>query len=160
MQIWELKRMRTNETFERAVQRHDQQVAELGLRIWVGSEPTFTDREAQTPRSLFQRQVIVRREYLGARLPKTTPPDFSAPGCRTTGLWKVDPQHHSLWLKARIAVPPALLDQSAPLGLFVSGKFASTAWWNGRRIGGNGPPVCECRQGKGLQGCERPYRFG
>jgi uncharacterized protein (DUF2126 family) len=49
MQIWELKRMRTNETFERAVQRHDQQVAELGLRIWVGSEPTFTDREAQTP---------------------------------------------------------------------------------------------------------------
>lgn len=59
---------------------------------------------------------------------ETTPPDFSAPGCRTTGLWKVDPQHHSLWLKARIAVPPALLDQSAPLGLFVSGKFASTAW--------------------------------
>ena len=49
MQIWELKRMRTNETFERAVQRHDQQVAELGLRIWVGSEPTFTDREAKTP---------------------------------------------------------------------------------------------------------------
>ena len=71
---------------------------------------------------------------------ETTPPDFSAPGCRTTGLWKVDPQHHSLWLKARIAVPPALLDQSAPLGLFVSGKFASTAWWNGRRIGGNGIP--------------------
>jgi hypothetical protein len=49
MQIWELKRMRTNETFELAVQRHDQQVAKLGLRIWVGSEPTFTDREAQTP---------------------------------------------------------------------------------------------------------------
>jgi uncharacterized protein (DUF2126 family) len=29
--------------------RHDAQVAELGLPIWVGSEPTFTDREAQTP---------------------------------------------------------------------------------------------------------------
>jgi uncharacterized protein (DUF2126 family) len=28
---------------------HDAQVAELGLPIWVGSEPTFTDREAQTP---------------------------------------------------------------------------------------------------------------
>ena len=41
--------MLKNESFERAVQLHDQQIAELGLHIWVGSEPTFTDREAQTP---------------------------------------------------------------------------------------------------------------
>jgi uncharacterized protein (DUF2126 family) len=41
--------METDDTFESAVQRHDAQVAELGLPIWVGSEPTFTDREAQTP---------------------------------------------------------------------------------------------------------------
>jgi uncharacterized protein (DUF2126 family) len=41
--------METDDAFESAVQRHDAQVAELGLPIWVGSEPTFTDREAQTP---------------------------------------------------------------------------------------------------------------
>jgi uncharacterized protein (DUF2126 family) len=41
--------METDDAFESAVQRHDAQVAELGLPIWVGSEPTFTDGEAQTP---------------------------------------------------------------------------------------------------------------
>jgi uncharacterized protein (DUF2126 family) len=41
--------METDDAFESAVQRHDALVAELGLPIWVGSEPTFTDREAQTP---------------------------------------------------------------------------------------------------------------
>ncbi|MBK7991072.1 MAG: transglutaminase family protein [Comamonadaceae bacterium] len=41
--------METDDAFESAVHRHDAQVAELGLPIWVGSEPTFTDREAQTP---------------------------------------------------------------------------------------------------------------
>lgn len=70
----------------------------------------------------------------------TAPPDFTAPGCRSTGLWTVDPQHRSLWLKARIEVPPALLATSSPLGLFVSGKFASTAWVNGRLVGSNGIP--------------------
>jgi uncharacterized protein (DUF2126 family) len=41
--------METDDSFESAVQHHDGLVAELGLPIWVGSEPTFTDREAQTP---------------------------------------------------------------------------------------------------------------
>jgi uncharacterized protein (DUF2126 family) len=41
--------MGTDEVFEQAVQRHDAQVAALGLPLWVGSEPTFTDRLAQTP---------------------------------------------------------------------------------------------------------------
>lgn len=41
--------METDEVFEQAVQRHDAQVAALGLPLWVGSEPTFTDRQAQTP---------------------------------------------------------------------------------------------------------------
>ena len=41
--------MGTEKSFELAVHRHDQRIAELGLDIWVGSEPTFTDREAQTP---------------------------------------------------------------------------------------------------------------
>jgi uncharacterized protein (DUF2126 family) len=35
--------------FERAVRGHDERVAQLGLSIWVGSEPTFTDRQALAP---------------------------------------------------------------------------------------------------------------
>ncbi|MCF8207901.1 MAG: transglutaminase family protein [Rhodoferax sp.] len=41
--------MSTEESFETAVHHHDANVAALGLDIWVGSEPTFTDRNAQTP---------------------------------------------------------------------------------------------------------------
>ena len=41
--------METNDAFDAAVHQHDARIAERGLSIWVGSEPTFTDREAQTP---------------------------------------------------------------------------------------------------------------
>lgn len=41
--------MGTEKSFESAVHRHDTRIAELGLDIWVGSEPTFTDRESQAP---------------------------------------------------------------------------------------------------------------
>lgn len=40
--------------FDVAVASHDARLAELGLTIWVGSEPTFTDRAAQTPEWLNQ----------------------------------------------------------------------------------------------------------
>ncbi len=38
-----------DEAFDAAVRRHDAEVAATGLSIWVGSEPTFTDRFAQSP---------------------------------------------------------------------------------------------------------------
>lgn len=38
-----------DEEFAAAVSRHDTRIAALGLTIWVGSEPTFTDRCAQSP---------------------------------------------------------------------------------------------------------------
>ena len=75
-----------------------------------------------------------------AQADDTAPPDFSATDCRRTSLLAVDTQHATLWLKGSITVPPAMLDQAGPLGLFVSGKAASIAWVNGRRIGGNGQP--------------------
>lgn len=75
----------------------------------------------------------------------TEPPDFSGPGCRTVNFRAVDPQHATLWLKATITVPKTMREQSAPLGLFVSGKAASTAWLNGRGIGGNGRPGIDAR---------------
>lgn len=46
--------MWTSEEFDAAVRRHDAQIAALGLSIWVGSEPTFTDRTAQSPEWLSQ----------------------------------------------------------------------------------------------------------
>ena len=46
--------MWTSEAFDAAVRRHDAQIAALGLTIWVGSEPTFTDRTAQSPEWLNQ----------------------------------------------------------------------------------------------------------
>jgi uncharacterized protein (DUF2126 family) len=41
--------MTTHEEFDAAVRRHDARITALGLTIWVGSEPTFTDRNAQSP---------------------------------------------------------------------------------------------------------------
>jgi len=41
--------MRTREEFEAAVRGHDARIAASGLTIWVGSEPTFTDRSVQSP---------------------------------------------------------------------------------------------------------------
>lgn len=35
--------------FERAVQAHDEALSGLGLEIWCGTEPTFTDRFSETP---------------------------------------------------------------------------------------------------------------
>lgn len=75
-----------------------------------------------------------------AQQAETAPPDFSAPGCRTEKIPTVDPQHGTLWLRATVAVPRSMLEQSPPLGLFISGKAASTAWVNGRLIGSNGRP--------------------
>jgi len=69
-----------------------------------------------------------------------TPPNFSAADCRRMSFLAVDTQHASLWRKASINVPRGTLEQTPPLGLFASGKAASTAWVNGRRIGGNGEP--------------------
>jgi uncharacterized protein (DUF2126 family) len=42
------------EAFEQAVREHDEQLARLGLAIWVGSEPTFTDRWSERPEWLYQ----------------------------------------------------------------------------------------------------------
>jgi uncharacterized protein (DUF2126 family) len=46
--------MGSHDEFDAAVRRHDAQIAALGLAIWVGSEPTFTDRHAQSPEWLSQ----------------------------------------------------------------------------------------------------------
>ncbi len=55
--------MDTAEAFAAAVQRHDLHIASVGLAIWVGSEPTFTNRLAQSPGGSImpeRRDVIFR----------------------------------------------------------------------------------------------------
>ena len=39
----------SNPAFDQAIQAHDQAIAELGLELWVGTEPTFTDRFSEAP---------------------------------------------------------------------------------------------------------------
>ena len=46
--------MTTKDRFAAAVRHHDAQIAAMGLTIWVGSEPTFTDRTAHSPEWLSQ----------------------------------------------------------------------------------------------------------
>lgn len=46
--------MGTINDFEAAVRQHDEQLAAVGQTVWVGSEPTFTDRYAQSPPWLSQ----------------------------------------------------------------------------------------------------------
>ena len=46
--------MAAEDDFDAAVRRHDERIAARGLTIWVGSEPTYTDRQAQTPEWLSQ----------------------------------------------------------------------------------------------------------
>ena len=41
--------MDTADSFALAVREHDRAVSRSGLNLWVGSEPTFTDRHAQSP---------------------------------------------------------------------------------------------------------------
>ena len=46
--------MSTTDGFAAAVRDHDERIAAMGLAIWVGSEPTFTDRTAHSPEWLSQ----------------------------------------------------------------------------------------------------------
>lgn len=96
---------------------------------------------AAQPREGFHQIDTAHVVVCPAHAGDTAPPDFSAPDCRDTPFLAVDSQGASLWVKASIAIPRAMLDRAAPPpGLFVSGKAASTAWVNGQRVGGNGRP--------------------
>jgi uncharacterized protein (DUF2126 family) len=45
--------MSTTDGFDEAVRHHDARIDALGLSVWAGSEPTFTDRRAHTPEWLY-----------------------------------------------------------------------------------------------------------
>ena len=58
----------TADDFDAAVRRHDEALAAAGLAIWVGSEPTFTDRFAMTPEWLNAALGGEKEERAGALL--------------------------------------------------------------------------------------------
>jgi hypothetical protein len=39
----------TDSNFEACVARHDREARQRGLEIWLGAEPTFTDRFSEDP---------------------------------------------------------------------------------------------------------------
>lgn len=67
------------------------------------------------------------------------PPTFDAPECEKVALWRADPQGRQVWLRVRLFVEPAVLND-LPLGVFVSAKASSEVFLNGQRLGSNGLP--------------------
>src|SRR4051794_9346214 len=56
-------------------------------------------------------------------------------GWETRPYWRVDPQGHMVWIRAHIAVSPALDTRSKPLGVYFGATASYEAWWNGVRVG-------------------------
>lgn len=44
------------EAFDKAIRHHDRSVAAKGLTLWVGAEPTFTDRLSEAPEWLYEAE--------------------------------------------------------------------------------------------------------
>ncbi|SDM43512.1 LytTR family DNA-binding domain-containing protein [Maricaulis salignorans] len=67
-------------------------------------------------------------------------PDFTGEDCTDITLSELDPQGRQVWVRAEIDWDGAQWPQDRPIGLFISGKAASTAWLNGHELGSNGRP--------------------
>lgn len=68
------------------------------------------------------------------------PPQFDEPECETVSAWRIDPQKTALWLQAQLTIPPTMLDDQQPHGVYVFGKTSSRVYFNGEFIGQNGTP--------------------
>ena len=76
----------------------------------------------------------------------TLPKDIavsSKANCTDSKWGSVDPQRRLLLVQVDIAIPDAVVDSVKPLGLFLSGKSASIAYINGKRVGKNGQPAAD-----------------
>jgi hypothetical protein len=62
-------------------------------------------------------------------------------GWATRPYWRADPQGRMVWIRAHIAMPPALDTRSKPLGVYFSAAASYEAWWNGVHVGSNGVPA-------------------
>lgn len=67
-------------------------------------------------------------------------PQFNEPECESVSIWQVDPQNTALWIKTRVKIPPQMLSDNKPHGIYVFGKTSSRVYFNGEFIGQNGTP--------------------
>jgi DNA-binding LytR/AlgR family response regulator len=67
-------------------------------------------------------------------------PSFSEPECKKTNALKIDPQNKGLWVKATVDIPEVMLKDKQPHSVYISGKAASSAYFNGHYLGSNGSP--------------------
>ena len=52
-----------NDSFEAAIRDHDKAVADSGLDVWIGAEPTFTDRRSESPEWLSEALGETKQAY-------------------------------------------------------------------------------------------------
>ena len=60
--------------------------------------------------------------------------------CVDSTLWEIDPQSRQIWVFANVEITKEHLNQTDPLGLFISAKASSEAYLNGKLLGSNGEP--------------------
>lgn len=72
--------------------------------------------------------------------PSNEMPSFREPECKTTDARKIDPQNRALWIKTLINIPEGMQKDKQPHSVYISGKAASTVYFNGHYIGSNGSP--------------------
>lgn len=67
-----------------------------------------------------------------------TPEAIDPASCRTLTIGEIDPQNRLFWVLGTVDLPR--IAPNAPVGLYLSGKMASSVWWNGAKLGDNGRP--------------------
>ncbi|MBI1392705.1 MAG: hypothetical protein GC152_08195 [Alphaproteobacteria bacterium] len=68
-------------------------------------------------------------------------PDFDDPACRSSSIYRVDPQGREIWARLTVMLDAAALESGEQLGLFIAGKASSEIYVNGVRVGANGAPA-------------------
>ena len=52
-----------NDSFDAAIRAHDEAVAATGLDVWLGAEPTFTNRQSESPEWLSEALGETKQAY-------------------------------------------------------------------------------------------------
>ena len=71
--------------FDRAIAEHDRAIAARGLEIWIGNEPTFTDRASQEPQWLWDALGAEKHRHAETLLAGFAQPEPGAVVLRTLG---------------------------------------------------------------------------
>lgn len=67
-------------------------------------------------------------------------PSFTEPDCKTTNALQIDPQNKALWVKTTVNIPKHMQKDKQPHSVYISGKAASSVYFNGQYLGSNGSP--------------------